>query len=131
MKNLDEIKFTNTKRQQAGMTVPEGFFENFQKDLEAKIDALEASKNNKSQAPVVQMNTSSRRFYRWIAAACVVFVVGFSFTLFNVEDSSLLNQDSGADQIAQTESVDEIGEIEDLVVGSISDYDLYDYYCEL
>lgn len=124
MKNLDEIKFDEKKRQQAGMTVPEGFFEQFQQQIEAKIDQLESEK----QAPVIEMPVRRHQslMARWAVAACAVVLVGVG--AFYMTTNEEVQEDV---QVAQTESVDEQSELEEMMMHSVSDYDLYEYYCEL
>lgn len=126
MKSLDEIKFEEKKRQQAGMTVPEGFFEQFQMQLEEKIDALEAEKK---QAPVIQMPARTQHSWinRWSVAACAAVLIGVVIFLTTNE----VDPDDEIPLVAQGEKVDEQSEMEEMMLHSVNDYDLYEYYCEL
>ena len=129
MKTLDEIKFKKNERRQAGMTVPEGFFEQFQQQLEAKIDTLEAVK---PAAPVVEMprRDNSTWLTRAAVAACAVLLVGVGLGVYLLSGGDPLATDIES-QYAQKESVVDESEMEDLMVGSVNDYELYEYYCEL
>ena len=126
MKNLDEIKFPETKRQQAGMSVPDGFFEQFQQQLEAKIDTLEAVR----QAPVVEMPARSRWLKGWAIAACAMLIVGIGIGigLMTGDEPSATTTEQ---QMAQGENSDEENEMEDMMLRSVNDFELYEYYCEL
>lgn len=130
MKNLDDIKFEEGKRQNAGMTVPDGFFEQFQKQLEAKIDTMEAVK----PAPIVEMPMRKPSWiYRWSVAACVLVLLGTGLGIYQIShDHQILTTESNTSLAqSQIEDVQEITEMEDMMVGSVNDYDLYEYYCEL
>ena len=129
MKNLDEIRFEEKKRQQAGMTVPDGFFQQFQQQLETKIDALEAVK---PVAPVVEMSRRSTisHVMRWSVAACCALVLGVG-AFFVLSESTTSD---GTTPTAAAESVDvqtEESEMEDMIIRSVNDFEMYDYYCEL
>ena len=128
MKTLDEIKFQENKRHQAGMTVPEGFFEQFQQQLEAKIDTLEAVR----QAPVVEMPVRRNSWLTgWSAAACVVLLIGLGFGVYQWIGEGSLATDTDP-QMAKTESVEsEEAEMEEMMIRSVNDFELYDFYCEL
>ncbi len=124
MKNLDEIKFEENKRSQAGMTVPEGFFEQFQQQLEAKIDTLEAVK----PAPVVEMpRRSFTLFSRWAIAACCTLIIGIGAIIaFNANPG-----DASVESAEVVASQEEETEMEEMIIRSVNDFELYDYYCEL
>lgn len=125
MKNLDEIKFAEGKRHQAGMTVPDGFFNQFQQQLEAKIDLLEVVK----PAPVVEM--PKRNFsmaIRWAAAACCLLVIGVGASwFFQSNDNSTPND--ATEVVALQGDVE--SEMEEMIIRSVNDFELYEYYCEL
>lgn len=127
MKNLDKIKFDENKRHQAGMSVPVGFFEQFQQQLEAKIDTLEAVK----PAPIVEM---PRRTYsmatRWAIAACCSLLVGIGiFVTLNNDETNATPSAVNA-SLANTQTEEE-AEMEEIIIRSVNDFELYDYYCEL
>ena len=125
MKDLNEIKFEPKKRSQAGMTVPEGFFEQFQQQLEAKIDTLEAVKNP-SVGTVQPKN--DYRIFRWSIAASVAFLIGIGVYAFYSNDSADM---PSQEELAQSESLEEECSVEDMVMRSVNDFELYDLYCEL
>ncbi|MCR5394651.1 MAG: hypothetical protein K6E86_04590 [Bacteroidales bacterium] len=131
MKNLDEIKFDGKKRTQAGMSVPDGFFEQFQQQLEAKIDTLEAVK----QSPVIPMpqQSNTRRLMRWAVAACAVVVISIgALTYFQMQDDSSVIPAPQTAAIEQAvDSVEEEYNMEDMVMRSVNDFELYELYCNL
>jgi len=126
MKNLDEIKFAEGKRSQAGMTVPEGFFEQFQQQLEAKIDTLEAVK----PAPVIEMpRRTFSKAVRWAVAACCTLVIGIgALMVFQTEENSATEATST--EVAAVQEAEDT-EMEEMIIRSVNDFELYDYYCEL
>lgn len=128
MKDLNEIKFDPKKRTQAGMTVPEGFFEQFQQQLEAKIDTLEALKA-KAPAEVTLPKKNDYRIFRWSIAASVAILIGIGVYVFYSNHSADYQQEESS--FAQTESLDEECSVEDMVMRSVNDFELYDLYCEL
>ncbi len=126
MKNLDEIKFAENKRHQAGMTVPEGFFEQFQQQLENKIDVLEVVK----PAPVVEMPKRNMPLnFRWAIAACCTLVVGIgAYWLFQGTEAALPAAETTEVAALQNEAETEM---EEMIIRSVNDFELYEYYCEL
>lgn len=126
MENIDEIKFEAGKRQQAGMTVPEGFFEQFQLQLEAKIDEMEESKQ---EVPVIEMSSQKSNWIaRWSIAACAVVLIGVgAFVMTSTPDESL----EDVQVAAQADKDVEQSDMEEMMMHSVNDYDLYEYYCEL
>jgi len=126
MKELDDIKFEENKRHQAGMTVPEGFFEQFQLQLEAKIDTLEAVK----PAPIIEMHKrTSTQIISWAVAACCTLVVGIGAYLMFQNDEQANSSAESAEVVASQNEVE--SEMEDMIIRSVNDFELYDYYCEL
>ena len=128
MKDLNEIKFDPKKRSQAGMTVPEGFFEQFQQHLEAKIDTLEALK---APAEVTLPKKFDYRIFRWSIAASVEVLIGIGVYVFTSNHSADYLPSQEDSLLAQTESLDEECSVEDMVMRSVNDFELYDLYCEL
>ena len=128
MKDLNEIKFDSKKRTQAGMTVPEGFFEQFQQQLEAKIDTLEALK---TPAEVTLPKKSDYRIFRWSIAASVAILIGIGVYVFTSNHSADYLPSQEESSFAQTESQEEEYSMEDMVMRSVNDFELYDLYCEL
>lgn len=129
MKNIDEIKFEEKKRHQAGMTVPEGFFEQFQQQLEAKIDTLEAVK----PAPVVEMpRRQTVGWMRWAVAACCLLLVGIGGVyLMDNADSASATQSLAEESVDNAEGSNSASEMEEMLIRSVNDFELYDFYCEL
>lgn len=127
MKNLDEIQFEPQKRTRAGMTVPEGFFEQFQKQMEAKIDTLEAVK----QMPVVEMPVRRAwKLPKWSVAAAIALLMGVGFVAYSLVFDTM-PADEASSTIAQAEAGEEEYSMEDMVMRSVNDYELYELYCDL
>ena len=126
MKNLEEIKFDEKKRTQAGMTVPEGFFDQFKQQMEAKIDTLEAIK----QTPVIEMPQKNKfNLVRWAVAACAAVLLVFGIiAYYQIDNNAKLMK---VDQVASNDSSDEDYNMEDMVIRSVNDFELYEFYCDL
>ena len=130
MKTLEEIKFEQNTRNQAGMTVPEGFFEQFQQRIESEVDRYESEKK-KAVIPVIGRRQSFVR--RWSVAAGIAALVGIGIAAYYVADNLLDINNSQIDLVAAN-SIDEEftdAEEQDMAIGSISDFDLYDLYCDV
>lgn len=123
--NINEIRFKEGKRHQAGMTVPEDFFVKFQANLEEEIDKVEPQKL--SIAPVASQRNM---FVRWMSvAACACLIVGVGLFALNLtgEETAL----SESIVVAEAESENEYSETEQLILSSFDDLYLYDLYCDM
>lgn len=128
MKKVEEIKFKEGERSHAGMTVPEGFFQQFQQKLEAEIDRRE-SRPAQTPSPVI-----GRRplFQRWAVAAAVVLLLGVGFFIYNSVGEEDALTPGAAQLAANTEEADvSASDAEEMLIGSVNDYDLYDLYCDI
>ncbi len=127
MKKVEEIKFREGERSHAGMTVPEGFFQQFQEKLEQEIDRRES--NVSKPAPMIGRRPAIQG---WSVAAAVVLLLGLGIFAYNsIGTESVLGQ--GEPQLAANTEEQEVSatEAEDLLIGSVNDYDLYDLYCDI
>lgn len=132
MKTLDEIKFDPSLRRQAGMTVPEGFFEQFQQRIEAEIDRQEKTApviGKKEEAPMPVIGQRRSLILRWSVAASVVVLLGIGFMAYRMVDAPVQVTDETllANSFENYYENDE----QDLVMDAVSDFDLYDLYCDL
>lgn len=109
-----------------GMTVPDGFFADMQRRVEAEIDRTER---------IARL----RRLRPWGVAASVVLIVGL-FTLIGGARRAADAPAAGADLVAQlpaaeADAVSAATESEaeaDMLLASLSDYDIYEaFYADL
>lgn len=122
MKTIDDIKFKPNLRHQAGMTVPEGFFENFQKNLELEID--------RQQAPEPVIGQRKTLLQRWSVAASIVVLAVLGISLYNYLESPVATETEVALANNLEEETDTFDQ-EEMLIGAMSDYELYDLYCDL
>lgn len=124
MKNLDDIKFEGKIKGHAGMTMPENFFAEFDKQLEAKLDALEKLQTTTQQPTIGQ---SKRNWLQYVSvAACAIALVAVGLFVQNLDSNTQAEVE--ALQLAETEN-DETSLDEEMLIGTLSDLDLYEYYC--
>ncbi|MBQ0057576.1 MAG: hypothetical protein KBT20_07965 [Bacteroidales bacterium] len=131
MKNIEDIKFDGKKRSQAGMTVPEGFFEQFQLNLEAEIDRLEAQKSpqigkRQEEASQPMIGQKKSNAHRWAIAASVALLIGVGLSLYKYDGQTTAAPEENF------ASYDEeiVTDTDQMLLGSLSEYDLYEMYCE-
>ena len=129
----------DARRNHGGMTVPEGFFEQFERKMNAVIDADLAAKE-KTPSIGVETQQSVLRPKRWIKVAAMVALVvavglAIQFKWFGNSkiDSNKINQLAGIEQMSseEMEKIDVPEQVEDLLMVSTTDYDVYDIYCGL
>jgi len=130
MKNIDEIKFEEGKRHQAGMTVPDNFFATFQANLEQEIDKLEARKSAAKPAELrIEPKAAQPRIgllTRAISiAACAVVLVGVGLFAYNFDNETPADVEG---MVAETQ--EEYDETDQLIISSFDDLYLYDLYCD-
>lgn len=96
---------------ETGMYVPEGFFAEFQKNLEKQIDKK------------VQRHIIVRR---WSIAASICLILGlmaFTWNLFD-RQSAVPQTELLAESPVETEDLN----TEEIFTSTISDYDIYEYF---
>lgn len=119
-------------RNHGGMTVPEGFFEQFERKMNAVIDAENLLHESQPAIQPVAKPSGTHSIGRsWIAAAAavaVVLVVGIFYQFNRIEDKII---QSGI--MAEAESPEEelLNPMEDVYYTSLSDYEVYDLICGL
>lgn len=133
----------DAKRNQGGMTVPEDFFAQFERKMNLVIDA-EVLAKQATEGPVLKPQTQPAarviRPKRWIAIAASVIVVvalgiGWQFmgqetqvNAHHVDGLATINRESLQQQLENIELPDQMA---DEVMASMSDYEIYDLYCDL
>lgn len=131
MKNIDEIKFKEGLRHQAGMTVPDNFFATFQANLEKEIDKLEAQKQQSKPVELrIEPKAEQPRIGLWTRvasiAACVVVLVGVGLFAFNLDSET----PAAPELTAENAEEGEYNETDRLILSSFDDLYLYDLYCD-
>lgn len=125
----------DAKRNHGGMTVPDDFFAQFERKMNAVIDA-EVLK----QQPAVTPAQPARVFnpYRWITIAATVIVVaalGLFVQRQHVDEPQFDAQSSGIvaqmSDMQDEESAELTEQLADEMLLIASDYDVYDLYCDL
>lgn len=126
-----DVEFLTKTGRMTGMTVPEGFFAEFDKRIEAAIDAEEQRKlsipvkdaEHKIEVPVPTQSNDFRRLWMGLAACVVVALCTLPFLRNTVEVET-----------AQVETLAEMDEAptqqDEYLCSSLSDFDMFDLYCE-
>ena len=104
------------------MKVPEGFFSDFQKNLELKIDEFEARKAHQ-EAPAIR--PASRYLPWWSVAASVALIVGLFAWLSPRPTSPAGPEGANMPSLAET-STETTDLSESMMLASLSDYDIYE-----
>jgi len=117
----------DARRNHGGMTVPEGFFQSFEHDINALIDA-----QPQAQLPQPEVRVGQGR--RWIgavaAAILVIVIVGLGLQFSQVEapqPKGLPNVEGFAE--LDMESTD--SDVAEELLVSASDYEIFEMYCDL
>jgi len=130
----------DARRNHGGMKVPENFFAQFEQKMNAVIDADIAAKAAEKAPSIKPEENSIFRPKRWMKVAvmvALVVAVGLAIQLDwfgkNKIDTEQINHIANVEQTVG-EEMDKIEipeQIEDALVASASDYDVYDIYCGL
>lgn len=139
----------NARRNHGGMTVPDDFFAQFERKMNAVIDADIALRQSQPEARKPELQVSEPQSeadasqpaspvigwtrYVSVAAAVVALV---ALTLFVRQQGVVDTPDVAPDQFAAAEPVEapasEVQEaISEDVIADASDYDIYEYYCDM
>lgn len=131
----------DARRNHGGMTVPEDFFAQFERKMNAVIDADIAAKEAEKKPSIKVENQQSvlspKRWIKVAAMVAMVVAVGFAiqFKWFgqNQIDSNNVNQLVNIEQMSseEMEKIEIPEQIEDVLMVSTNDYDAYDIYCDL
>ena len=119
---------------ETGMFVHEGFFDKFQKELEAKIDEQEAQKLDILKAKRAAEERRSIMARRWAIAACACVLIGMAPFAWIYFDNSSNPQEpvSVHEGLAQLETIETDMESDEIMGCMISDLDIYEnFYADL
>lgn len=137
--------------EKTGMTVPKGFFDEMERKINAQIDAqiVNDAQSKTTIKPAVQTESPmiGRRSMMWRVAAVVslVLVVGLAYmgmsgSLIGSQEDEQLAKVRGAaavgTDLAEAEAVEDAEvfelpeQVEQSMVASISDYDMYCLMCD-
>lgn len=135
--------------EKTGMTVPKGFFDEMERKINAQIDAEIQTKTTIKPAEPQPTVTPmiGRRSMAWRVAAIVTLVLGVGLLYMGMTGSLALGEDEeklakvrgaaavGTDlaetEVAEDAEVFELPEqVEESMVASISDYEMYCLMCE-
>lgn len=118
------------ERGRIGMTVPEGFFADMQRRVEAEIDRMEheAEMAREEEQEYMAREVRLRRLRRWSVAASVVLVVGI-FALVGSRWSDVPAETAGYASLGTEAETDAESEGEDdMLFAGLSDYDIYEAF---
>lgn len=136
--SLDEPQLpkalSDARRNHGGMTVPDGFFTQFERKMNAVIDAEVMAHGQDAAAESPRPAVLNWRRWASIAAAVVV-VVALSLVV-RMQNGSDASADSPSSLAAlgegnSAEAAEVQDQIEDGVMAAVSDYDVFDLYCDL
>lgn len=130
----------DARRNHGGMTVPEDFFAQFERKMNAVIDADELAKKAADGPVLIPNKPAAAPLRRWLnIAAAVALVVGVSIAFQLLRSGSQLDEESASalasietEQIVkQLENIELPEQVADEVLNSVSDYEIFDLYCDL
>lgn len=133
--------------EKTGMTVPKGFFDEMERKINAQIDAQIQAKTTIKPAVQTEAPMIGRKSLLWRVAAVVslVLVVGAAYMgitgsligsqddeqLAKVRGAAAVGTDLAETEVAEDAEVFELPEqVEQSMVASISDYDMYCLMCD-
>lgn len=129
----------DAKRNHGGQTVPADFFAQFEKKMNAVIDAdvLMKETEKKVEMPQIQWYRQRRTWIGLAASFALIVVVGIAMHVDHMGHKLQQQQD-----VSQFASVDEAEDffdqdpefmdtVEESYLASTNDYELYEYYCEI
>lgn len=115
-----------------GMTVPADFFQQFERKMNAVIDAevnVERTHTINSQSPQKSVPQIGRRWISIAAGVVVLAVIGMALQ-FNWFDTQIIEQQNLLVEAASS-AEEELNPAEDIYYTSLSDYEVYDLICGL
>lgn len=128
-------KLKDARRNHGGMTVPNDFFEQFERKMNAVIDAAEL-KDKPADPEVSLPQVPVFNWRRWVSiAAAVIVLVALSLVIRSQQSAETPTDLQGLASFAQTIDTEEQFELPDHMADEImaaaSDFDVYDLYCDL
>lgn len=124
--------FRNARRNHGGMTVPDDFFSQFERKMNAVIDAEVQTQVSKPQLQL-KPAASVWNLGRWLSvAASVALIVGISIMVNRQQKGETLSDSvqlaAAAAPDASAEAVDPVAEE---MMACATDFDVFDLYCDL
>lgn len=129
----------DAKRNHGGQTVPADFFAQFEKKMNAVIDAdvLMKEAEKKVAQPQIQWYSKRRTWMGLAASFVLIIVVGAAMHFDRI--GHLLQDQQDVSQLADVNEDEEffdpdmelMDSVEDSYLASTNDYELYEYYCEI
>lgn len=129
----------DARRNHAGLTVPDDFFAQFERKMNAVIDAAEeAKKAQQAPQPIpLQPKAASRRWLSIAALALIVIAAGM-FLYLGAAGNAVSEANPASLNLASADASTEVSADEsaaDLVADEMTvaatDYDIFDLYCDL
>ena len=130
--------FGDVRRNHGGQTVPQDFFAQFEKKMNASIDAqvlLDAAEKKATQ-PQIQWYRQKRTILSLAASFVLILVLGIAFQFDRL--GHMLNETaSNVSEIADVQFSDEIDFydipefVEESYLATTSDYELYEVFCDI
>lgn len=135
-------QLAHARRNHGGMTVPDDFFAQFERKMNAVIDAEQhvqqaGVESSPADAPVVPISHGMWSGWRRYAsiAATVVLVVGITLflRLFDTpaNEQQVTSIDFSSFAALDVNAVDLSDQVVDEVLTAATDYDVFEYYCDL
>lgn len=129
----------DAKRNHGGQTVPADFFAQFEKKMNAVIDAdvLMKETEKKVEMPQIQWYRQRRTWMGLAASFALIVVVGIAMHVDHMGHK--LQQQQDVTQFASVEEAEDFFDqdpefmdtVEESYLASTNDYELYEYYCEI
>lgn len=129
----------DAKRNHGGQTVPADFFAQFEKKMNAVIDAdvLMKETEKKVGMPQIQWYRQRRTWMGLAASFALIVVVGIAMHVDHMGHK--LQQQQDVTQFASVDEAEDFFEqdpefmdtVEESYLASTNDYELYEYYCEI
>lgn len=134
---LPEI-LRNAKRNHGGQTVPADFFAQFEQKMNVVIDAdiLLKEAEKKTQKPQIQWYKQSRTWMGLAASFVLIVVVGLAMHVdeigHKISGTQHTNHFATIDEVFENVDSEEfIDTMEEGLLATTNDYELYEYYSEI
>lgn len=131
-------QLNDARRNNAGMTVPADFFAQFERKMNAVIDAAEEARKVQPEPVQLRPKTSARRWLS-VAALALAVIAASVFLFFGAAEGTVTEADPSALSLASADAaaadatvVEAAAElVADEMTVTASDYDIFDLYCDL
>lgn len=128
----------DARRNHGGQTVPQDFFAQFEKKMNAAIDAdiLLQEAEKKAQQPQIKWYREKRTWMSLAASFLLILVLGIAmqFDQLGHKLTGTTHNDNNVAEI-QFEEDDTFLEVPEIVeenyLATTNDYELYEYYCDI